>query len=249
MSMKLIPKCQKGNTIEQDAIKDSRPTIYNAVERKVGNRYWSQLAPKERFKNRPGFNNGRPIEKGLEIVSPEFDILTGVRGLSNLPKGFLKGSGRIDIKPDSYYRQIDRIDKGIERAKQVGVIDTKSTILPDNKIGGISLRKKTFEVPFFSKGNLWYGRQNKYDVIVGKDSPNMEWMPITQKGGFRPDAKGIEDAYVRTTPLINGQPNKAPTSNFEFYRNYPVIGMRNVTNGLPTMPITGLNTITKINQK
>ena len=232
--MKLIPKYQEGYRI--DAIANTKPKLVPRIERTVNDKKWSNLTPKERFMNRKGFQNGRPTEKGLEIVSPEFDILTGIRGLVNLPKGFLKGTGKIDIQPDKYYRQIHRADKGIERAKQLGVIDTKSTILPD---------KKTFEVPFFSKGNLWYGRQNKYDVIVGKNSPNIEWMPITQRGGLRPDAKGIEDAYVRTTSLVNGQPNKAPTSNFEFYRNYPIVGMRNVTNGLPTMPITGLNTLTE----
>lgn len=241
--MKLIPKYQEG----RDVIRDYRPKLVQPIERTVNGKKWSALNPKERFMNRSGFQNGRPIEKGLEIVSPEFDVLTGVRGLANLPKGFLKGSGKVNLKPNNFYRQTRRIDKGIERAKSLGVIDTKQTVAIAKPVKGIQLQKPTFEVPFFQKGNLWFGRNNKFDVVVGNDK--LDWMPITKRGGFRPDAKNIEDAYVRATPLVNGKPNVAPSSNFEFYRHYPAIGMRNVTNGFPTMPITGLNTTSNINKQ
>lgn len=80
--MKIIPKYQKAG--KQDSIKDYKPNIIEGVERTVNKKKWSELTPKERFMNRPGYSNGRPLEKGLEIVSPEFDILTGIRGITNL---------------------------------------------------------------------------------------------------------------------------------------------------------------------
>ena len=239
-------KSDKSMRQEADNTNIRKPEIEEPVERTVNGVKWQNLDFKTQLANRGNRVNGVPQEQGLEIVSPEFDILTGIRSLINLPKGFLHGSGKLKIRADRYYRQINRVDKGIERAKNVGIIDTKPTTIPDTPVRGISLRKKTFEVPFFSKGNLWYGKNNKYDVIVGKDTPGLDWMPITQKGGFRPDVKDIEEAYIRTTPLVNGKSNVAPSNKFKYYRHYPLIGNRDVTNGFPTPPITGLNTISKI---
>lgn len=80
--MKLVPKYQEG----RDVIRDYRPKLVQPVERTVNGKKWGTLTPKERFMNRSGFSNGRPTEEGLEIVSPEFEILTGVRQLLNAPK-------------------------------------------------------------------------------------------------------------------------------------------------------------------
>lgn len=241
---------QQRNTVKSDNINVRKPEILEVIERVVGHgdrinaplgTKWSELNSKQRLQALKSDNLKK--DKPLEIVSPEFDILTGIRSLSTLPKGFLKGSGKINVKPDRYYRQVNRVDRGIERAKALGVIDTKQPTIVQAPVKGIQLhRKQVFDVPFFSKDNLWYGRKNKYDVIVGKDSKNLEWMPITQHGKFRPNLKDAEDAYVRTTPLVNGLPNKAPASEFEFYRHYPGLGMRNVTGGFPHPPITGIDT-------
>ena len=53
-------------------------------------------------------HNGIPISSGaIEIVSPEFDLITGVRGIMNLPKGFLK-TNKLPQGENLYYRQLDK---------------------------------------------------------------------------------------------------------------------------------------------
>ena len=234
---------------KNDNIVSTIPLIIEPVERTVDGKKWSELLPYERLNIQTGKTSwGYPIEKPLEIVSPEFDVLTGIRSIFNLPKGFLKGNGKISTKPNKYYRQVRKEDKGIERAKSLGVIDTKPSNIKtsNNKIA--LRRKETFDVPFFSRDNLWYGKDPRYDVIIG-DSKDFEWMPLTKHGSFRPDVIDQIDTHVRATPLVNGVPNKAASSSFQYYRNYPIIGMRDVTEGFPTIPLTGLNTLTEANEK
>ena len=76
-------------------------------------------------------------------------------------------------------------------------------------------------------------------MIVSTGDNNLLWQPITQHGGF---TENLVKAGSRRTPIYNGATNNTPSSLFEFYRNYPLIGYRNVTNGYPTLPVTGLNT-------
>lgn len=181
----------------------------------------------------------------LERVYPEFDVLTLIRSLTNLPKGFTKGLNPND--ESLYYRQLDKGSKGLERAKDVGVIDTKSS-------GGINFTTskgktlrlgKTFDTPFFNKGGFWYNNVKDMDVIVGKDNPLLDWKMITQHGRVTEDAVR---AAGRRTPFYNGATNQAPTKLFELYRHYPIIGYRNVTNGFPTLPVTGLNTLYNLSE-
>lgn len=245
--------------VKQDNTSVARPSIVEPIERKispadrvnipVGTKY-SDLSPADKLRLKISDNVGKDY-KGLEIVSPEFDIISGIRSLSQFPKGFLKGNGKVTIDKNKYYRQVARKDKGIERAKEIGVIDTKqptNSISDKTKIKGIQLaRKKNFEVPFFSRDNLWYGRNKKYDVIIGKEK-DFDWMPLTQHGSMRPDVKSNLETHIRATPLVNGMANKANSSMFEYYRHYPIIGMRNVTEGFPTIPITGLNTLYNVSK-
>ena len=185
--------------------------------------------------------NGRRIASGaIDIVSPEFDLLTGIRGIANLPKGFLK-TNKLPQGENLYYRQLDKSSKGLERAKQVGVIDTKSSGGASfTTSSGTTLRLgKTFDTPFFSKGSLWYNNVDDMDVIIGKDNPLLDWKMITQHGRVTENAV---KASSRRTPFYDGVTNQAPTELFELYRRYPGIGYRNVTNGFPTIPVTGLNT-------
>ena len=184
---------------------------------------------------------GRPVSSGaIEIVSPEFDLLTGIRGIANLPKGFLK-TNKLPQGENLYYRQLDKSSKGLERAKQVGVIDTKSSGGANFTTSrGTTLRiGKTFDTPFFAKGSLWYNNVDDMDVIVGKDNPLLDWKMITQHGRV---TENTMKAANRRTPFYNGATNQAPTELFELYRRYPGIGYRNVTYGFPTIPIIGLNT-------
>ena len=61
-----------------------KPRIEEPVERTVNGVKWSELDFKTRIRNSGNRRNGYPQEQGLKIVSPEFDILTGVRGITNL---------------------------------------------------------------------------------------------------------------------------------------------------------------------
>lgn len=252
-------KLGKKEDVPTDATTVQKPIIPQTIERKVapydrvnapvGTRY-SDLSPQDKIHMK---NSDRIREdyKGIEIVSPEFDILTGIRSLATLPKGFLKGSGKIKIEPNKYYRQVSRVDKGIERAKEIGVIDTKNptikeVINPKTGRPKIQLtRKEKFDVPFFSRDNLWYDRNKKYDVIVGNEK-DFDWIPLTKHGDLRPDVQSDLSTHIRATPLVDGKTNVADASKFKYYRHYPVIGMRNVTEGFPTIPVTGLNALSNI---
>lgn len=179
-------------------------------------------------------------KKGLKIVSPEFDILTGIRGLINLPKGFINNSATKNISTN-YYRQGS---KGlIDDAKKTGVVSVKSDAAPissnDKKV---SILRKTFNVPFWSKGVKWYDDKasNAKDMIVSIGDNNLDWQMINQHGTFVND---IKKAASRRTPIYNGAVNNTPSNLFEYYRRYPIIGYRNITNGEPTIPITGLDAI------
>lgn len=179
-------------------------------------------------------------KKGLKIISPEFDILTGIRGLTNLPKGFINNSATKNISTN-YYRQGS---KGlIDDAKKTGVVSVKSDAAPissnDKKV---SILRKTFNIPFWSKGVKWYDDKasNAKDMIVSIGDNNLDWQMINQHGTFVND---IKKAASRRTPIYNGIVNNTPSNLFEYYRRYPIIGYRNITNGEPTIPITGLDAI------
>lgn len=69
---------------ETDNTYVEKPRTEEPVERTVNGVKWSELDFKTQMRNRGNLVNGYPTEKGLEIVSPEFDIISGVRGITNL---------------------------------------------------------------------------------------------------------------------------------------------------------------------
>lgn len=179
----------------------------------------------------------------LEQVNPEFDILTGIRSIVNIPKGFFNTKAVNDVQ-GNYYRQGIGI---INDAKKSGIVKVNSNAAKGKNINigdkTITLRK-TFDVPFWSKNYRWYGNNN-YEVIVSKGDNGLTWQPISKSGRFRT----ADQEHVRRTPLYNGQTNNTPAKLFEYYRKYPIIGYGNVTNGEAFMPITGLNTIYNVANK
>lgn len=226
----------------------NRPIIFDTVERvvsssdkldvPVGTKY-SELSSKQKIQLLSSDKLNKDKEE-LKIISPEFDILTSIRGLANLPKGFINNSATKNVSTN-YYRQGS---KGlINDAKNTGVVSVKSDTAPissNNK--KVSLLRKTFNVPFWSKGVKWYDDKasNAKDMIVSIGDNGLDWQLINQHGAFIND---IKKAASRRTPIYNGNVNNTPSDLFEYYRRYPIIGYRNITNGEPTIPITGLNTI------
>lgn len=239
---------QNVKTVVADNTNINKPIIFDTVERVVsssdklnvpiGTKY-SELSSKQKIQLLSSDKLNKD-KKGLKIVSPEFDILTGIRGLTNLPKGFINNSATKNISTN-YYRQGS---KGlIDDAKKTGVVSVKSDAAPissnDKKV---SILRKTFNVPFWSKGVKWYDDKasNAKDMIVSIGDNNLDWQMINQHGTFVND---IKKAASRRTPIYNGTVNNTPSNLFEYYRKYPIIGYRNITNGEPTIPITGLDAI------
>lgn len=239
---------QNVKTVVADNTNINKPIIFDTVERVVsssdklnvpiGTKY-SELSSKQKIQLLSSDKLNKD-KKGLKIVSPEFDILTGIRGLTNLPKGFINNSATKNISTN-YYRQGS---KGlIDDAKKTGVVSVKSDAAPissnDKKV---SILRKTFNVPFWSKGVKWYDDKasNAKDMIVSIGDNNLDWQMINQHGNFVND---IKKAASRRTPIYNGTVNNTPSNLFEYYRRYPIIGYRNITNGEPTIPITGLDAI------
>lgn len=239
---------QNVKTVVADNTNINKPIIFDTVERVVsssdklnvpiGTKY-SELSSKQKIQLLSSDKLNKD-KKGLKIISPEFDILTGIRGLTNLPKGFINNSATKNISTN-YYRQGS---KGlIDDAKKTGVVSVKSDAAPissnDKKV---SILRKTFNVPFWSKGVKWYDDKasNAKDMIVSIGDNNLDWQMINQHGTFVND---IKKAASRRTPIYNGIVNNTPSNLFEYYRRYPIIGYRNITNGEPTIPITGLDAI------
>lgn len=239
---------QNVKTVVADNTNINKPIIFDTVERVVsssdklnvpiGTKY-SELSSKQKIQLLSSDKLNKD-KKGLKIISPEFDILTGIRGLTNLPKGFINNSATKNISTN-HYRQGS---KGlIDDAKKTGVVSVKSDAAPissnDKKV---SILRKTFNVPFWSKGVKWYDDKasNAKDMIVSIGDNNLDWQMINQHGTFVND---IKKAASRRTPIYNGIVNNTPSNLFEYYRRYPIIGYRNITNGEPTIPITGLDAI------
>lgn len=88
---------QNVKTVVADNTNINKPIIFDTVERVVsssdklnvpiGTKY-SELSSKQKIQLLSSDKLNKD-KKGLKIVSPEFDILTGIRGLTNLPKGFI----------------------------------------------------------------------------------------------------------------------------------------------------------------
>lgn len=86
-----------GGEVKKDNTSIYRQEYQEPIPRTfTNNRKWEDLNKQEQLNIRQGkTEEGRPLEKGLEIVSPEFDIISGVRGIANMiPKAqtFYHGS-------------------------------------------------------------------------------------------------------------------------------------------------------------
>ena len=127
-----------------------KPRIEEPVERTVNGVKWSELDFKTQMRNRRNLVNGYPTEKGLEIVSPEFDIISGVRGLLNVAKAttipmklkstyYNKAPWTFKPNPNSYYRAIPR--EAIDDAIESGVIRHKPVRKSVEVAKGVSLSR------------------------------------------------------------------------------------------------------------
>lgn len=95
---------------QQDNTTIPKPSIMEPVERTFSGRKYSELTPEERLNVHSGKTEyGVPLESGLEIVSPEFDILSGLIGIGSTllnkstkaAKAFSKASRNLKPVPTS----------------------------------------------------------------------------------------------------------------------------------------------------
>ena len=191
--------------------------------------------------------NGQIKPGNIEIVSPEFDLLTGIRGLTNM---IIKD---IPISKGSYYRVVGK--DAIDDAKQVGIIRTPTEpkfdvqtldrLSKDLKIPFNDIKNKTVEeirelvrtsnlppskkliraksnhgdVGFSKEGFFYKPNKNNY-VIEGTENNStfLQGHHGSYSGRFNKDINAGEPVVLR-----EGE----NASNFTYWQNYPIIGWRN----------------------
>lgn len=212
-----------------------------------------------------GIDVGRNAKTGLEVEGEEVMQVTPneVRVYSSVP--FLRGVSPAELvlngadankvfAAQEKYKDNNRInDDGIKYRTGGNIYKQNvKTVVADNTninkpiifdtVERIVSSSDKLNVPIWSKGVKWYDDKasNAKDMIVSIGDNNLDWQMINQHGTFVND---IKKAASRRTPIYNGIVNNTPSNLFEYYRRYPIIGYRNITNGEPTIPITGLDAI------
>lgn len=148
-----------GGEVKDDRTDHSiaKPIIPENIERIVNGKPWSQLSAQEQFMNRSGYSNGRPLERGLELVHPEFDILSSVRGVSSTVKGLMDTVIGRKLPTDYAYRRTTANELK-------DIVDSNSfRSIPDN----VNLPTKTFTTASGDKAN---------EIIIGIPGDNAKWM-------------------------------------------------------------------------
>lgn len=179
-----------GGEVKDDRTDHSiaKPIIPENIERIVNGKPWSQLSAQEQFMNRSGYSNGRPLERGLELVHPEFDILSSVRGVSSTVKGLMDTVIGRKLPTDYAYRRTtanelkDIVDSNSFRSISDNVnLPTKTFTTASGKTVTFGKKKgNSHGVKAFSAGEPWKattasgGKAN--EIIIGIPGDNAKWM-------------------------------------------------------------------------
>ena len=154
-----------------------KPRIEEPIERTVHGVKWSELDFKTQLANMGNRVDGYPTERGLEIVSPEFDIISGVRGLLNVAKTttipmklkstyYNKAPWTFKPNPDSYYRAMPK--EAIDDAIETGVIRHKPK---SSKFLELLELKNSPDPEIASKASLEFSKLSRVDKMnVGSRS-------------------------------------------------------------------------------
>lgn len=179
-----------GGEVKDDRTDHSiaKPIIPENIERIVNGKPWSQLSAQEQFMNRSGYSNGRPLEQGLELVHPEFDILSSVRGISSTVKGLMDTVIGRKLSIDYAYRRTtanelkDIIDTNSFRSIPDNVnLPTKTVTTASGKTFTFGKKKgNSHGVKAFSAGEPWKATTASGDeaneIIIGIPGDNAKWM-------------------------------------------------------------------------
>ena len=210
-------------TAQTDNTYVEKPRIEEPIERTVHGVKWSELDFKTQLANMGNRVDGYPTERGLEIVSPEFDIISGARGLLNVAKAtnipmklqstyYNKAPWTFKPNPDSYYRAIPK--EAIDDAIETGVIRHKPVRKSVEVTKGINFSRgsgsRTGQT-YFLKGHPWTQKYSKrygkpdggtYGDYFIEASDNVPFIPIKTKGRLVPEVmKNLEKNY---NPEIKG---------------------------------------------
>lgn len=138
--------------------------------------------------NRSGYSNGRPLERGLELVHPEFDILSSVRGVSSTVKGLMDTVIGRKLPTDYAYRRTtanelkDIVDSNSFRSIPDNVnLPTKTFTTASGKTVTFGKKKgNSHGVKAFSAGEPWKATTASGDkaneIIIGIPGDNAKWM-------------------------------------------------------------------------
>lgn len=179
-----------GGEVKDDRTDHSiaKPIIPENIERIVNGKPWSQLSAQEQFMNRSGYSNGRPLERGLELVHPEFDILFSVRGVSSTVKGLMDTVIGRKLPTDYAYRRTtanelkDIVDSNSFRSIPDNVnLPTKTFTTASGKTVTFGKKKgNSHGVKAFSAGEPWKATTASGDkaneIIIGIPGDNAKWM-------------------------------------------------------------------------
>lgn len=87
--------------------------------------------------------------------------------------------------------------------------------------------KSIFKSPMFKKGIPFWDIQDNKALIVSNPGSDLDWVSVNYIGEVNPTVPLEKNNFVGT-PLYKGEPNKAPSSMFTYWRKYPFIGWRNM---------------------
>lgn len=173
-----------------DAITDYRPVVPEAVERVVRGTPWSQLSSNERNEIKileKRWKNNAP----LEIVSPEFDIISGVRAAFNAGNSLLKSIVGNTAETAAYTAAPElslvslpaniirgKIDKALNNTKQKtlpaisSATNTTATSRKINEVNVLESSGKVTRLPATTptqadKNREWIRRFNKWNKRYG----------------------------------------------------------------------------------
>ena len=176
--------------------------------------------------------NGQIKSGAVDIVSPEFDLLTLGRGIFTnnlLPKAKI---GDLPINDNTYYRMIT--DQWYGKSKKLGAIN--------DIINSKSVRTKNsvFASPMFSKGKPYYNPDDYRDsyYIISNNKKGLKWSTVDALGNPNNNPQG-----VAFTPLYNGISNSAPKDYFDIYKYLGNGKYQQILLNSKVAPITGLNLI------
>lgn len=181
-----------------------------------------------------GIDVGRNAKTGLEVEGEEVMQVTPneVRVYSSVP--FLRGVSPAELVLNG--ADANKVFAAQEKYKDNNRINDDGT---KYRTGG-NVYNRNAKIAVSDNTNI--NRPIMFDTVerVVSSSDKLDWQMINQHGTFVND---IKKAASRRTPIYNGIVNNTPSNLFEYYRRYPIIGYRNITNGEPTIPITGLDAI------